>query len=552
MGLVDWNNDKNGSVRTALEAAPSTNPSPITVNIDLDKIQNVNDSNDNDDDDDTTTVLNWSGTHAVHLSNQNYFEPESEDELEAIVQACHEKGQALRPVGSALSPNGIAFQNQGMVCLSNLDEVVEIDLCNQTVTVQAGARVSQVLDALRPHGLTLPNLASIAEQQMGGFVQVGAHGTGAKIAPVDSYVTKLKLVTPGQGTLLLTEEDGELFQLTRVGLGCFGVVSQVTMQCIPAHRLVEHTYVLTRDEAKKQLSTLLAQHKHMRYMWIPYTDTVVVVTNDPESDDMPARDDCTVSDPKERFAPLTDLLEELTKDRPEPLTKERTAEMGFGELRDALLAIDPLNVEHIKRVNAAEAEFWKRSEGYQTKPSDQLLQFDCGGQQWVFEVCFPTGTIEEDTGADMEYMERLLEGIENEQIAAPAPIEQRWSTSSSSLMSPAHGPPNGLHSWIGIIMYLPPEDVAGAGERNRITEAFTTQYSDLMRKVGMEFNYASHWSKLEIPKGSVWDLVDLQLHYAQKYPLELFHKVRSMLDPRGILINPLLELALGNGKSGKK
>ena len=26
--------------------------------------------------------------------------------------------------------------------------------------------------------------------------------------------------------------------------------------------------------------------------------------------------------------------------------------------------------------------------------SDELLGFDCGGQQWVLEVCFPTGTLQ--------------------------------------------------------------------------------------------------------------------------------------------------------------
>ena len=81
--------------------------------------------------------------------------------------------------------------------------------------------------------------------------------------------------------------------------------------------------------------------------------------------------------------------------------------MGFGELRgenkcwrpivhilgmvgsqtialfpfsDALLAFDPLDIDHVKTCNRAEAEFWNRNEGYQTRPSDELLQFDCGGQ----------------------------------------------------------------------------------------------------------------------------------------------------------------------------
>ena len=247
--------------------------------------------------------------------------------------------------------------------------------------VESQSNSPQVVDALRPYGLTLPNLASIAEQQMGGFIQVGAHGTGALIAPVDHYVTSIKLVTPAQGTIELSEKDGELFQLAKVGLGCLGVVSEVTMKCIPAHKLVEHTFVLTREEAKAQLDTLLKSHKHIRYMWIPYQDAVVVVTNDPE-DDVPSdvpRQSAAV-DKKEQFRPLTDLLAELTKDYPEPLTEESMEGMGFGELRDALLAVSPLDVEHVKRCNEAEAEFWRRSEGYQTKPSDELLQFDCGGQ----------------------------------------------------------------------------------------------------------------------------------------------------------------------------
>lgn len=128
-----------------------------------------------------------------------------------------------------------------MVNLVNLDEIIHVDEKKMTVTVQAGSRVGQVVDELRKHGLTLPNLASIAEQQMGGFISVGAHGTGAKITPVDDFVTSLKMVTPAHGTITLSPKDGERFQMAKVGLGCLGVVSEVTMRCIPAHNLVEHT-----------------------------------------------------------------------------------------------------------------------------------------------------------------------------------------------------------------------------------------------------------------------------------------------------------------------
>jgi L-galactono-1,4-lactone dehydrogenase len=503
----------------------------------------------------TTTILNWSGTHAVDVSNDRYWEPESVQDVERIVKYCHELGQPVRPLGSALSPNGIAFHPGGMISMENLDQILSVDTEQRTVTVQAGARVSQVVDALRKYHLTLPNLASIAEQQMGGFVQVGAHGTGKYIAPVDEYVTSMKLVTPGKGTVVLTkEENGEIFQLAKVGLGCLGVVVEITMECVPAHNLVEHTFVLARKQAKEQLDELLERHKHMRYMWIPYTDAVVCVTNDPEETIEPELrkniSSANTMSPDERFRPLVELLIELTQDTSEPYTEQTVRGMGFGELRDALLAVNPLDVQHVRRCNAAEADFWKRSEGYQIRPSDELLQFDCGGQQWVWELCFSTGTQERNNGNDMFVMEELLKGIEERNIPAHSPIEQRWTASSSSLMSPAHGPPNGLHSWVGIINYLPSENEL---QRREITHLFTETYCDLFRQVGDKVGAASHWAKLERPS-SFWKLVDLRIALQNKFPVQSFNALRAIYDPKNILASPLINLTLGepNVESNKQ
>ena len=70
-------------------------------------------------------------------------------------------------------------------------------------------------------------------------------------------------------------------------------------------------------------------------------------------------------------------------------------------------------------------------------------------QQWVFEVCFPTGSYDNNNGNDLQFMDDLMAKIEAESIPAHAPIEQRWSASSSSLMSPAHGSKGELHCWVG-------------------------------------------------------------------------------------------------------
>ena len=50
--------------------------------------------------------------------------------------------------------------------------------------MQAGARIQDVVDQLRPHGLTLQNFASIREQSVGGFTQVASCALLPPAAPM--------------------------------------------------------------------------------------------------------------------------------------------------------------------------------------------------------------------------------------------------------------------------------------------------------------------------------------------------------------------------------
>merc|ERR1719460_1389053 len=108
--------------------------------------------------------------------------------------------------------------------------------------------------------------------------------------------------------------------------------------------------------------------------------------------------------------------------------------MNFAQLRDALLAVAPLDKGHVVEVNRAEAEFWRRAQGYRVDWSDKILGFECGGQQWVWEVAFPTGSLSEPSGADLNFIDELMQGIQKNGIPAPAPIEQRWTSCSTSKM----------------------------------------------------------------------------------------------------------------------
>ncbi len=65
-------------------------------------------------------------------------------EVEEIVRACHKRGRTVRPLGSSLSPNGIALKKDGMISMANIDRVLEIDSKAKTITVEAGMPVSKV------------------------------------------------------------------------------------------------------------------------------------------------------------------------------------------------------------------------------------------------------------------------------------------------------------------------------------------------------------------------------------------------------------------------
>eukprot|EP00887_Chlorella_sp_A99_P007279 scaffold2.g7279.t1 len=436
-------------------------------------------------------LVNWSGTHECHV--RRMWHPESLEELEAVVARAHAARQRLRCVGTGLSPNGIAFSEAGMVSLAHMDRILSIDAAARTITVQAGARVAEVAAALRERGLSLQNYASIREQTMGGFTQVSAHGSGAAIPPVDETVVAMTLVTPGVGTLRLAADagaDGALLRLARVGLGCLGVAAELTLRCVPAHRLV-----------KRQHVRRLQQHRHLRYMWIPHTRAVAVGAEPPASGSSAGVSEA------EQAAPLRDLL-----------------------------------------VNAAEAEYWRRAAGVRVGWSDELLGFDCGGQQWVLETAFPAGTLETPDGAELRYVEDLLALVEARGVAAPAPIEQRWTAGSSAPMSPAHGPPGSLHSWVGIIMYLP----ESPQQREAVTASFR-QYAALVeRELTRKYGAAEHWAKIELPsdpgKGRFpRAAAALRARVAARYPVAEFAAARRRLDPHNILGNELVDALLPRG-----
>lgn len=491
-----------------------------------------------------TKQENWSGTHKREKVRK--ITPHSEEEVIRILSEVRnhnllissssststneDEKIRIRPVGSGLSPNGLGLCNENGYVMDlgcYMDSILEINKEEKTVRVQSGATVGKVLDALKEHGLTLPNLASINEQQIGGFTQVSAHGTGARLPPVDEFVTEMKLASPSLGMLRLNSQSfPEVFKFAKVGMGCLGVVTEVTLQCVDAHYLSEQVKVLTRKEIRKHHESIIQSNQHAKMLWIPYTDKVVVITANQNPAAVVVADD----DNTNNNDPLKSMKDLFIKISGKDNITRKDSLLSFADMRDKLLQYNPLDVEHVKLVNQAEAEYW--SSIAMNKPetrgkSEEIIGFPCGGKQWVWEICLENGTIDNVLDRDLELMEVILDLIETNNIPAPAPIEHRWTSRSTSYMSPAYSnEKNALFSWIGIIMYLPQDQ-----GKEKVSEAFK-HYQKLIENHPKfkQFKAKVHLAKAEEPYHDNDDKEKQQL-------LQQFHGIRLVLDDQKILSN---------------
>jgi L-galactono-1,4-lactone dehydrogenase len=234
-----------------------------------------------------------------------------------------------------------------LISCIHLDSI-SVDITSNTVTVGAGATVREVLKALTAHGLTLENFSSIQEQQMAGWTQVAAHGTGITLPTVEEQVVQMKVVSPSEGLITVSREsDPKLFSMIKVGLGSLGVVTEMTLKCIPRHNLIMKSNHKTFQNIADGHIDRLRKYRHVRYMWIPFADTVISVETDIHKQVEETKSKGKAAPPAKHSnelatTPLINLLLELQGHQDNKAILDK---MSFAQLRDLLLAFAPLDLQ---------------------------------------------------------------------------------------------------------------------------------------------------------------------------------------------------------------
>ncbi len=206
-------------------------------------------------------------------------------------------GRPVRAVGSGHSFTAAAVANNTLIDLSGYHRVRSADVATGRVTVEAGITLSSLNQALDALGLAMPNLGDIAYQTISGAISTGTHGTGSRLGGLATQVTELTLVT-GSGELVTL--TGDSLRLAVVGLGAFGIVSTVTLQCVPAFRLHVVNQPMKLDKVLRAFDELVETNDHFEFYWVPHTRWALTKSNN--------RTDAPLAPRSKRLAFTHDIL----------------------------------------------------------------------------------------------------------------------------------------------------------------------------------------------------------------------------------------------------
>ncbi|MDX1945111.1 MAG: D-arabinono-1,4-lactone oxidase [Pirellulaceae bacterium] len=182
------------------------------------------------------TIVNFGQN--VRFTPQKFYAPQTESELLEVLNS-HRDGQ-IRVVASRHAWSDAIVSADALIDMRHFRAVSLHEREVATfATVGGGCQVKHLLAELNRVGLTTPSVGLITEQTIAGAISTGTHGSGKH--SLSHYIAALRIACYGpDGRAMIREvTDGAELRAARCGLGCLGVIAQVTFRCIPQYYVRE-------------------------------------------------------------------------------------------------------------------------------------------------------------------------------------------------------------------------------------------------------------------------------------------------------------------------
>jgi FAD-linked oxidoreductase len=428
---------------------------------------------------------NWARNQAC--APVDVARPTSEADLVDLVSQAAAAGRRVKAVGAGHSFTSIACTDGTLVDLTCYGRVLSHDAARQLVTVEAGIPLHRLSDELEARGLALENMGDIDRQSIAGATQTATHGTGLRFRNLSSQIVGLRLIA-GDGSVVEAtapdhgDENPDVFAAARAGLGALGLVSTVTLQCVPAFRLHAVEEPVPVDEVLADLDALVEENDHYEFYWVPHTRWALTKRNQRTAD--PAS--------------------------PRPKLREWVDDMALNNYAFGVLCRvgrwRPSLIPRLAKIipNTGKLDYVDRSDRVFTSP--RTVRF------YEMEYAIPREALPEA----LNRVRRLVDEI-GMQISFP--VEVRVVAPDDIPLSTAYGRETG---YIAVHVY-----------RGTPYDAYFSGVERIMDSYGGR----PHWGKLHFQRSET---------LAPRYPRwDDFQNVRARLDPEGRFANPYLDRVLG-------
>ncbi|MBL9026814.1 MAG: FAD-binding protein [Myxococcales bacterium] len=237
----------------------------------------------------------WTWTRHVPGAD-GYHHPSTEQELVESVRLAARRQRRLRVRGSAHSIPAAIRSYGGVDVLLDRYGRVRFDDAKMQVTVEAGCHLG--LDPRDPTGMStfdrslvaqldrrgwaLPDLGGVSHQTVAGFLSTGSSG-GTTRHPIEAALVSVRWID-GRGRVREARRGEEVFDAIGCSLGLLGVISTVTLQCIPRYELVGREDITTERGCSYDLygdgglDGFLRATDYARLMWWPQRGVEGVIT----------------------------------------------------------------------------------------------------------------------------------------------------------------------------------------------------------------------------------------------------------------------------------
>ena len=428
---------------------------------------------------DAPSWSNWARTETAHPVA--VLSPSDVDGVARVVQAAVHAGRRVKAVGSGHSFTGAAVTDGVMVRLDRLPRRLDVGP-GGLVTVGAGWTLHELGPALHARGLAMSNLGDIDAQTISGAIGTGTHGTGARFGGISDQVRALQLVlADGSVVECSATQDADLFEAARVGLGAFGVVTAVTLQCEPLFGLHALEAPLPLEEVLDDLDALVEANDHFEFYWFPHTARALTKRNN--------------------RVPAGAPLEPLSRTR--SYVEDELLSNRVFEVVNRVAAVAPRTTRALNAVSARALGTRSFSDvSYRVFASSRQVRFR--ESEWAV----PRAGL-----ADV--LREINAWIEASGEHLPFPVEVRFGAADVPWLSTAHGRET---AWVAVHQY------------HRLDHR---RYFDAVQAIATSVGGRPHWGKLH-----TLDAERLRALYPR---FDDAMAVRRRVDPSGVFGNPYLE-----------